>query len=184
MVRVKINTISRLALGVCLVTFLTACATSASRYPDQPVVAVDSKIRLNISAEIPPEQDRIYVQDQRLLSREAVDIDRVYCSVVMHGYRQSSRPGLQLKPDELTVTRVRLYNDYVFNPVNYVNNDQNFYQPSFGVDYRTEVYLKSADQPEIKSLICTKHQILYQTRGPYPERLQFEATLGELVDLR
>ena len=179
----KNHTIIKLALIFTLVTFLTACVSMASRYPNQPVVAVGSKIQLNINAEIPMEQDRIHVQNQQVLSREAVDIDRVYCSVVMHRYQESNQPKLKIKPDEFTVTRVRLYNDYVFNPVNYVNNDDNYYRPPAGLDYRTEIHLKSADQPEIRALFCTLHQIIYEPRGPYPIRSQFEATMGELMEL-
>ena len=173
----------KLVLILAFVSFLTACASFQSSYPNQPVVVVGSKIRLNISAEIPMEQDRFHVQNQQLISKEAVDIDRVYCSVVMHSYQEASLPKLKIMPDEFTVSRVRLYNNYVFSPVNYVNNDDNFYQPSFGVDYRTEIHLKSANQPEIKALFCTNHQLIYEPKGPYPIRAHIEATMGELVDL-
>lgn len=183
MVQSKNHTIIKLALIFTFVTFLTACVSFASRYPNQPAVAVGSKIRLNISAEIPMEQDRIHVQNQQLLSKEALDIDRVYCSVVMHRYQESNQPKLKIEPDEFTVTRVRLYNDYVFNPINYANNDDNFYRPSYGIDYRTEIHLKSAGQPEIKALFCTNHQLIYEPVGPYPIRSHFEATMGELMEL-
>lgn len=169
--------------GCSLAALLTACVSIDSIYPDQPAVAVGSTIRLNIDTNIPLQQDRIHVQDGQLLGREAVDTERVYCSVIMRGFQESGQPQLRLEPGEFIVARVRLQNDYVHNPVNYVTNDDIFYQPSFGVDFRTEIHLQASSDSNVSELRCTNHQLVYLQVGPYPTRVHIEATMGDLVDL-
>lgn len=162
---------------------ITACASLDSTYPEQPAAAVGSKIQLNISAKVPMDQDRVHVQDGQLLGKQALDIERIYCSVVMRRYQDADQPELKLEPGEFTVSRVRLQNDYVFNPVNYVNSDQNFYQPSYGVNYRIEIHLETAGNSDIRALMCTNHQLKYSPIGPYPTRSHIEKAMGYLADL-
>ncbi len=65
----------------------------------------------------------------------------------------------------------------------YANNDDSYYSPSYGIDFRTELQLKSSSQPDVRALACTDHQLKYEYNNHYPELTQFQAVLGDLVDL-
>ena len=173
----------RPAAMLLLAALLGAC-TITDKYPGQPAVAIGSQVRLNLDSDIPIDQDRIYIQDQRMLSLESVDTGRVYCSVVMQRHQQAGQPRLSVKSGEFKVSRVRLSNDYRHKPVIYANTDDNYYLPSFGVDYRTELHLRSTAQPELRGIYCTRHQIRYQpNQGPYPARDEIESAMGDLLEI-
>jgi hypothetical protein len=99
----------------------------------------------------------------------------------MNKYQQGDEPQLKLVPGEFKVSQVRLYNDFVHRPVIYANNDDPYWEASYGIHYQTEIYLESAEQPQVKALICTRRTIEYLKVGPYPQRPQFENQLGTHV---
>lgn len=86
-------------------------------------------------------------------------------------------------PGMFTVSRVRLYNDFLYRPVIYANKDDRYYSPSFGVDFRTEIHLASSAQPDVSALTCTDHRPEYNHKTDYPGRSHFEAALGDFVTL-
>ena len=90
---------------------------------------------------------------------------------------------MNVTPGEFKVWRVRLYNDFIYEPVIYANNDDSYYSPSYGINFRTELHLKSSEQPNVRALAFTDHQLKYQYNNHYPELAQFQAVLGDLVDL-
>lgn len=172
---------SACVLAIALV--VAGCSGLGYQYPNQPAVAVNSQVQLNLSAQVPLDQDRIYIQNQMIVSKAQIDEQQVYCSVVMQRYQEAGKPQLRVEPGTFSVWRVRLYNDFVYQPTIYANNDDRPYSPSFGIDFRTEIHLKSSAQPNISALACTEHRLEYQHHNTYPERAQFEAVLGDLVTL-
>ena len=71
----------------------------------------------------------------------------------------------------------------IYNPAIYANNDDRYYSPSFGIDFRTEIHLKSSDQLDVSALTCTEHRPQYGYQNSYPGREHFESALGDLVTL-
>jgi len=181
--RIKLSGFAKAAVVLAFVTFLAACAGRSFQHPNQPVTPIGSTIHLNITADVPLDDNSVYIQNQMIVSAAQIDKYQVYCSVVMDKYQQSAEPQLKIVPGEFTVLRVRLYNDYVHNPTIYANTDDRFYYPSTGIDFRTEIHLKSSNQPEIHALTCTNHSAHYKQAGYYPERPQFEAQLGDFAKL-
>jgi hypothetical protein len=180
---IKAAGFARATVLLASVTFLTACASGYQNYLNQPAVPIDSEIELNISANIALDQNRIYIQNRMLVSAAQIDQYQIFCTIVMHRYQEATQPQLKIVPGKFTVSRVRLYNDFIYKPVIYANNDDQYYSPSFGVDFRTELHLTSNDQPEISALTCTDHRLKYKHKNDYPGRSQFEAALGDFVIL-
>ncbi len=181
------NKVIQFAKTIFLLTLggaLTACAGMTHNYPNQPAVPIGSRVQMNITANVALDQNRIYIQNRRIVSQAQIDKFQMFCSVVMHRYQEAGKPQLKIVPGTFTVSRVRLYNDFIHNPTIYANNDDQYYSPSYGIDFRTELILKSSDQPDVRALTCTDHRLKYKTRNDYPERTHFEAVLGDFVSLQ
>lgn len=174
--------LTKSAIIISLLVVLSSCASS-NRYPNQPAVAPGSKIQLNITTDVPTDSIHVYFQGGGVISKARIDTYETYCSVTMTRYQEKKASQMRLKPGEFTVQKVRLYNDFSYNPQIYANNDARFYSPSYGVSYQTQLMLKSASQPDIYSLNCINHSDNYTKLGSYPQRLDFESVMGELVEL-
>jgi hypothetical protein len=181
--RIKQNRLVKTTFLLVLMGTLTACAGGYQNSLNQPAVPIGSQIELNISATVAPDQNRIYIQNRMLVSEAQIDQYQVFCTIVMHRYQEANQPQLKIVPGKFTVTRVRLINDFIHRPIIYANNDDQYYSPSFGVDFRTELLLASDDQPEVSALTCTDHRPKYNYKNDYPDRSHFEAALGEFVTL-
>ena len=101
---------------------------------------------------MPFDQNEVFIQNQMIVSKAQIDEEQVYCSVVMRRYQVADQPQLKIEPGKFSVSRVRLYNDFIYRPTIYANNDDQYYSPSYGIDFRTEIHLKSSDQPDIHAL--------------------------------
>ena len=101
-------------------------------------------------------------------------------SIFEHG-KEEEMPQLRIETGEFTVSRVRLYNDYVHHPIIYANNDDRYWYPPGGVVYRTELYLESPDQPLVRALTCTNHQSEYKIDGYFPLRSHFVTVMGDFI---
>ena len=171
------------AVAIATTLTIAGCASTAYQPPNQPAVAIGSQVQLNLSADVATDQNQIFIQNQRIVSEAQIDKDQIYCTVLMQRYQETEMPQLKVVPGKLSVWRVRLYNDFIYKPVIYANNDDQYYSPSYGIDFRTEIHLKSSDQPDISALTCTEHRLRYEHNNRYPERSHFETVLGDLVDL-
>ena len=179
----KQNRLIKATLLLVLTGVLAGCAGGYYNYQNQPAVPIGSQVELNISANVAPDQNRVYIQNRMLVSKAQIDQYQVFCAIVMHRYQEANQPQLKIVPGKFTVTRVRLVNDFIYRPVIYANNDDQYYSPSYGVDFSTEIYLTSNDQPEVSALTCTDHRLKYQHKNDYPGRSQFEAALGDFVSI-
>jgi hypothetical protein len=181
--RLNLFTFSSIVGATLVLIFLNGCANPII-YPNQPVVEPDSRIQLNISANIPIDTRRIYIQNAMVLSKSSLDTFETYCSITMTRYQEKDAPQMQVKPGKFRVSRVRLYNDFMHYPVVYANNDDSYYRPSGGIIYRTELHLSSTDQPDIQSVNCTNRKEDFVRNGYYPQRKDFESVMGSFIDLR
>ena len=171
------------AFTLVILFLVGGCASTATQHTNQPAVPIGSQLQLNLSADLPIDQNRIFIQQQMIVSQAQLDREQLYCSVVLKGYQENGARQMKVEPGSFTVNRVRLYNDYVYQPVIYANTDDNFYLPSFGIDYVTELHLSSSEQPDVVALHCTEHRARYERNADYPDRSQFDSTLGDLVTL-
>ena len=180
---IKIPGLVKATVLLAFITFLAACAGKGSQYPNQPAVPIGSQVEVNISANVALDQNRIYIQNRMLVSAAQIDQYQVFCTIVMHRYQEANQPQLKIAPGKFTVTRVRLSNDFIYRPVIYANNDDQYYSPSYGVDFRTELHLTFNDQPEVRALTCIDHRLKYKHKNDYPDRSHFETALGDFVTL-
>jgi len=173
----------RLVAALALLATLGGCAGMTYQYTNQPAVPIGSSLRLNLDADVAADQNRIYIQNQMIVSKAQIDKEQMYCSVVLREYQKAGKPQLSVTPGEFKVWRVRLYNDFIHEPTIYANNDDRYYFPSDGIDFRTEIHLKSSEQPNVRALTCTEHRGEYKYHNTYPNRSNFEAVLGDFVSL-
>ena len=54
---------------IVLISAIAGCASNAQKYSNQPAVAVGSTVELNFNANLPVDQDRIYIQNQTIVSK-------------------------------------------------------------------------------------------------------------------
>ena len=176
----KTNYLAAILLLLTAIVLLVGCVSSF-KYPGHPVVAPGSKIQVNISASFPVDGSKIYIQNGTISSKDSKDRYQTYCTLSLDPEKLVAADKWQVSPGEFTVTKIRLYNDYVHNPVTYASTDLDFYHPGGGVNYRTELYLKSADQPIVRDLSCTNYNPDYSRRGFYPVKSEFAKALGNLI---
>ena len=173
------SSLGKSAAALVVLFIIAGCA--GYQPPNQPAVPVGSQVELNLSSDVPVDQNGVFIQNQRVVSKAQIDQGQVFCQVVMNDYQKAGGQQMKVEPGRFTVRRVRLYNHYVYNPVIYANTADNFYLPSFGIDYRTELHLQSNEQPDVVALHCTEHRLKYERRASYPDRSHFNAALGDFV---
>ena len=61
------------AFAFVIFSTITGCAGIAFEYPNQPAVPVGSLVQLNLDAEVPIDQNRIYIQNRTIVSRAQID---------------------------------------------------------------------------------------------------------------
>ena len=169
-------------LPLLTITGLLSGCVSSYKYPGQPMVAPGSRIQLNISAKFSADDSRVYIQNGAVISKSSKDRYQTFCTLGMKPGESLTTGKWRVSPGEFTVTRIRLYNDHVHNPVVYANTDLDFYHPGGGVNYRTELHLRSTDQPIVRDLSCTNYNPDYERRGFYPVKAEFIKALGKLIE--
>jgi hypothetical protein len=172
----------RSASALVILLTITGCA-SGRAIPNQPALPIGSELQINLSADVPVDQHQVYIQNQMVVSKAQIDKEQVFCSVVMKGYQEPGERQMKVEPGKFTVWRVRLYNDFLYNPTIYANTDDQQYTPSYGIDFRTELHLKSSEESDVIAVTCTEHRPKYLHQNTFPDRSHFAATLGDFVTL-
>ncbi|MFT5658231.1 MAG: hypothetical protein ACI9KN_001510 [Gammaproteobacteria bacterium] len=169
-------------LGIlAIIGLLSACAGYQSRYAKQLPVQPGDEIKINITADIPLNQARVYSQRGQLISKSDIDKFDVFCSVLMHRINYADNDRLNIVPGKFRVTQVRLSNDYNFQSRVFASNSGDwFYDPPSRVNYDTEIRLQSDEQPEVRALFCVRQIDGYGNH--YPRLSDFEAGWGDLVE--
>ena len=167
--------------STAIIGLTTGCTSTGYKYPGHPVIVPSSTIQLKFSAEFPTDYSKIYIQNGAVISKNAKDRYQTYCTLSTKPGENLATEKSRVSPGTFTVTKIRLYNDYVHDPVVYASTDLDFYHPGGGVNYRTELYLLSDDQPIVRDLSCTNYNPDYSRRGFYPVKAEFVKALGKLV---
>lgn len=164
---------------VMLVAALSACVSTNP----EPGLKLNpgATLAINSSFEIPQQFARVYFQAGSQFS-DAGDLDKseTYCSLLMNRVQLPGTPQMRVLPGEFAITRVRKFNDRYAMPGVYDLKDM-FLDPPSDVIYEIEMRLQSAEQPEVRALICRNHVNGY--RELYPRLGEIRLALGSLVTL-
>jgi len=177
----KKNYLATILTLLTMTTLLGGCVSSF-KYPGQPVIAPGTKIQLNVSASFSADEGKIYIQNGTVISKNSKDRYQTFCTLGMNPEESLLTQKWRVSPGEFIVTKIRLYNNHVHNPVLYANTDLDFLHPGGGVNYRTELHLLSTDQPVVRDLSCTNYNPDYARRGFYPVKAEFIEALGKLIE--
>jgi hypothetical protein len=162
-----------------MVGLIAACAGIESRYAKQLPVKPGTDIQINITADIPLNKARVYSQKGQIIEKSDIDKNDVFCSVLMNSLQKQNGPKLSILPGTFRVTQVKLSNDENYAPRIFASREW-VYDPPSNVNYETELRLQSAEQPEVRSLICVRQIDGYGNH--YPRLADFKNTLGALVE--
>ena len=176
------NKLGELLKGIVIIAMaglMAACASLESRYAKQLPVNPGGEIQINFSADIPVNMARVFSQKGELIAKSDIDKNEVFCSVLMHKVQQENGMQLSISPGKFRVIKVRLSNDENHASRIFVSREW-VYDPPSNVNYETELRLQSAEQPEVRSLICVRQIDGYGNH--YPRLADFKKTLGSLVE--
>jgi hypothetical protein len=169
-------------IGV-LVTLIGACAGSFD-YSESVAVLPLSVVQINQPLEIPDGEARIYIQHGKAIAkRGGLDRFLTYCSILMQNLHVPGEPLLTVSPGRFDVREVRRYNDR-FNHLRILVASTLWIGeggPS-NTTYTLEMRLKSADQPDVRSLFCVKESDL-GPRWQYPTIAEIRIALGDAVTI-
>ncbi len=175
----KLGKLCKVAVVFTMLVFIGACASIESRYAKQLPVKPGADIKINITADIPLNKARVYSQKGRIIAKSYIDRNDVFCSVLMNSLQKENGPKLSILPGKFRVTKVKLSNDEHYAPRIFASREW-IYDPPSNVNYETELRLHSAEQPEVRALICVRQIDGYGNH--YPRLADFKNTLGALVE--
>jgi len=178
------------------VIFIAGCANK--KYSVVPPVNTAYKVQINQSFQQLPNYTRIYFQNGHRVIQGNLDRWSTYCRLHVYNRDQQADYLTSVNKGLLRVSDVRNYrqsSNYVsgwdliaanstgFNAFKtaFGSNGQHFDPPSYYL-YRVQLKLESADQPDVKTLICSKK---WATRGDYyPTLAEIRTALGTIVELK
>ena len=168
---------------VSQISFLAALITACSSYDYSKMVAVlpTSVVQINQQLEIPVGEARIYIQNgEAIAKRGGLDRFSTYCSILMQDLHVPGEPVLTILPGRFDVREVRQSNDRFNDSITLVASTS---WAARGLPSNTlftmEMRLRSAEQPDVRSLFCVKESSL---RGShYPSFDEIRIALGDAV---
>jgi len=170
---------------VSQISFLAALITACSSYDYSKMVAVlpTSVVQINQQLEIPVGEARIYIQNgEAIAKRGGLDRFSTYCSILMQDLHVPGEPVLTILPGRFDVREVRQSNDRFIDSINLVASTRWAARdlPS-NTFFTLEMRLRSAEQPDVRSLFCVKESSL---RGRhYPSFDEIKIALGDAVTI-
>jgi len=179
MVIVKLTT--RASFIIILAALITAC--SSYDYSKKIAVLPLSIVQVNTPLEIPAGEARIYIQNGEAIARRSgLDRFSTYCSFLMQDLHVPGEPVLIILPGRFDVREVRQSNDRFNDTINLLASTM---WTANGLPSNTfftlEMRLRSADQPDVRSLFCVKESSL---RGRhYPNIEEIRIALGDAVTI-
>jgi hypothetical protein len=171
--------LGKVTVVLILLFFISGCVSIKSRFKEQLPVKPGSDIQINITADIPLNKARVYSQKGQIIGKSYIDRNDVFCSVLMNSLQKDSGPKLSLLPGNFRVTQVRFSNDDHYAPRIFASRKW-VYDPPSNVNYKTELRLQLAEQPEVRALMCVRQIDAYGNH--YPRLADFKKALGALVE--
>jgi len=175
------NLITRVSFAGILVTLITAC--SNYDFSNKVAVLPLSIVQINTPLEIPAGEARVYIQNgQAIASRSGLDRFSTYCSILMQDLHVPGEPILTVSPGRFDVREVRQSNDRFNDSIILVTSTMWVGEglPS-NTFYTLEMRLRSAEQPDVRSLFCVKESSLRGTH--YPSFDDIKIALGDAATI-
>jgi len=177
--------ILKLTTRASFISILAALITACSSYDFSSKIAVLplSVVQINTPLEIPAGEARIYIQNgEAIASRSGLDRFSTYCSVLMQDLHVAGEPILTVTPGRFDVREVRQSNDRFNDSIILVASTMwmGDGQPSNTL-FTLEMRLRSAEQPDVRSLFCVKESSLRGTH--YPNFDEIKIALGDAVTI-
>lgn len=171
--------IIRLVLLSAGVAFLAGCAVT-------PYLPADSTLRINRQIEVPRVSARVYFQHGEKTARRDVDPYSTYCSLSMKKPHRRGEPVLVVSPGQFEIIEVKRSSERLFSPGSLVASiDKMYYPPNYL--YKVVLLLRSAEQPNVRALICEKRVEkfagYYATSEDYPSLATMGVALGDLIEI-
>jgi len=164
-----------------LMTLIGAC--SSYDFSNRIAVLPNSIVQINAPLEIPAGEARVYIQNGKAIARRGgLDSFSTYCSVLMQDLHVPGEPVLTVSPGRFDVREVRQFNDRFSDSIILVASTRwvGEGQPS-NTFFTLEMRLRSAQQPDVRSLICVKESGF---RGRhYPSIEEIRIALGDAVTI-
>jgi len=175
----------KLVTRASLISILAASIAACSNYDFSNKIAVLplSVVEINMPLEIPVGEARIYIQNgTAIASRSDLDRFSTYCSVLMQDLQVPGEPVLAVSPGQFEVREVRQSNDRFNDSIILVASTMWVGQglPS-NTFFTLEMRLRSAEQPDVRSLFCVKESSLRGTH--YPSFDEIRIALGDAVTI-
>jgi hypothetical protein len=172
-------------IRVSQISVLAALITACSSYDFSKKLAVlpTSVVQVNQPLEIPVGEARIYIQNGKAIAkRGGLDRFSTYCSFLMQDLHVPGEPVLTVSPGRFDVREVRQSNDRFNDSIILVasNTWRGDGAPS-NTFFTLEMRLRSAEQPDVRSLFCVKESGFRGTH--YPSFDEIKIALGDAVTI-
>lgn len=163
---------------------MAGCATGYSTYGGKVAVNPASTVQINGEFDIPNQSARVYFQGGEQVGWGEIDRWTTYCSVLVNNVQYADQPQQTVGPGDFSIVKVRQSNDRYQNARVFVASRDGFFDIPSNVTYKVEMRLNSAEQPDVRSLICAKRvdQIGFG-RNHYPKLAEMRTALGDLVEI-
>jgi hypothetical protein len=170
-------------LLIMIVLFASGCQTPVARDETSPlfVVPVGSTLTLHRPLRIPPNDAGVYIQYGRVLAYNQVDAYYAHCDFEVRTRRAVAQT---VRPDTFGITRVVQDTSLVDSGTKQLAAGAKFrpYGDIAHLVYATEMYLRSASQPDVLRLTCAHREP--PEEGDHLSIAQIRQALGELMSLQ
>ncbi len=177
----RIKSIARVSQISVLAALITAC--SSYDYSKKVAILPTSVVQINQQLEIPVGEARIYIQyGEAIAKRGGLDKFSTYCSILMQDLHVPGEPVLTILPGRFDVREVRQSNDRFNDSMILVASTMwTMVGLPSNTLYTLEMRLRSAEQPDVRSLFCVKESNLRGTH--YPSFDEIKIALGDAVTI-
>ena len=173
-----IKSILRISLLATVVALVSSCAGTAPA----PMVDPASTIQVHGSYDIPVNKARVYFQNGAAIAQKNLDRWAPYCSLMVQDLQSSDQPQQTILPGRFEIVEVMQTDDW--------RNIRKVYVASLiwvsthpsRITYKVEMRLHSAEQPNVRSLICEKTS-KGRGRQHYPTGSEIDTALGSLIEI-
>jgi hypothetical protein len=177
-----IKSIFRTSLLAAAVALVSGCAGTAAKTGAVPAVDPASTIQINGSYDIPVDEARVYFQNgAQIAVGDLQDRRTTYCSVLVQNVQSADQPQQTVLPGLFEIVKIMQTDDWT--------NARQFFVASLiwvsehpaRITYKVEMRLRSAEQPNVRSLICEKTS---KGRGNnHPTGSEIDTALGSLIEI-
>jgi len=179
-----VPTMHRYYLGLIICIFLSAC--SSTRPPLEAPVDSGFVLRINQRFEALPNGTHIDFQHGVRVASGNLDRWTTYCRLYVYNSHRGADYHTEVTPGEMNVSSVVMYSESSDSEDYPWNFNQRHFRgvrdlPAYYL-YQVRIRLASPDQPDIRSLNCSRKWSTPRARQ-YPTLPEIRQALGSLIEL-